>query len=199
MHICVDKSLEFSYHMFNCNCCKIWWMFFLWTLFVQLNIVANLLFACRFKMGYFCLFVQLNIVANLLFACRFKMGYFCFNLAIAPHTVQLNECVRSTSESIHQSYWNRRWYTADRKRFAALLRVRRVSGTVCDIALSHTRTGSKPCPMQNTIPVVFFQETCGIPNEKHTSLLRQPSVIPNKSQTVSNTCMCAKGLLNRLW
>ena len=35
------------------------------------------------------LFVQLNIVANLLFACRFKMGYFCFNLAIAPHTVKL--------------------------------------------------------------------------------------------------------------
>ena len=24
----------------------------------------------------------------------------------------------------------------------------------------------------------FLQETCGIPNEKHTSLLRQPSVIP---------------------
>ncbi len=51
----------------------------------------------------FCLFVQLNIVANLLFARRFKMGYFCFNLAIAPHTVQLSECVRSTSESIRQS------------------------------------------------------------------------------------------------
>ena len=61
-----------------------------------------------FKMGYFYLFLQLNIVANLLFACRFKMGHFCFNLAIAPHTVQLNECVRSTSESIHQSQWNRR-------------------------------------------------------------------------------------------
>ena len=125
MHICVDKSLEFSYHMFNWNCCKIWWMFFLWTLFVQFNIVVNFLFACRFKMGYFCLFVQLNIVANflyacrfknryiylffqlnivanLLFACRFKMVYF-FNMAIAPHTVQLNECVRSTSESIRQS------------------------------------------------------------------------------------------------
>ena len=72
-------------------------------LFVQLNIVANLIFACRFKMGYFCLIVQLNIVANLLFACRLKMGYFCFNLAIAPHMVQLNECVRSTSERICQS------------------------------------------------------------------------------------------------
>ena len=120
MHICVEKSLEFSYHMFNCNCCEIWWMFFLWTLFVQLNNVANLIFACRFK-----------------------MGYFCFNLAIAPHTVQLNECARSTLESIRQSYWNRWWYTADRKRFAALLRVRRFSRTVCDIALSHTRTGSE--------------------------------------------------------
>ena len=72
-------------------------------LFVQLNIVANLLYACRLQMGYFCLFVQLNIVVNLLFACRFKMGYFCFNLAIAPHTVQLNECVQSTLESIRQS------------------------------------------------------------------------------------------------
>ena len=148
MHICVDKSLEFSYHMFNCNCCEIWWMFFLWTLFVQLNIVVNLLFACRFK-----------------------MGYFCFNLAIAPHTVQLNECVRSTSESIPQSYWNRRWYTADRKRFAALLRVRTFSGTICDIALSHTRTGSKPCPMQNTIPGVIFSGNVWDPKRKaHVTL-----------------------------
>ena len=61
--------------------------------------MANLRFACRFKMEYFCLFVQLNIMVNLLFVCRFKMGYFCFNLAIAPHTVQLNECVRSTSRA----------------------------------------------------------------------------------------------------
>ena len=29
----------------------------------------------------------------------------------------------------------------------------------------------------------FFQETCGIPNKKHTSLLPQSSVIHNKSQT----------------
>ena len=167
--------------------------------FVQLNIVVNLLSACRFKMRYFWLFVQLNIVANFLFACRFKMGYFCFNLAIAPHTIQLNEYVRSTSESIRQTYWKRRWYTSERKRFAALLRVRRFSETVCDIALSHTRTRSKPCTMQNTIPVVIFTENGGIPNEKHTSFLQQPSVIPNKSQTVCRTWMCAKGLLNRLW
>ena len=76
MHICVDKSLEFSYHMFNCNCCEIWWMFFLWTLFVQLNIMANLLFACRFKMGYICLIVQSNIVANFLFHADSKCDIF---------------------------------------------------------------------------------------------------------------------------
>ena len=155
--------------MFNCNCCEIWWMFFLWTLFVQLNIVANLLFACRFKMGYFCLFVQLNIVpnllfacrfkmwyfclfvqlnivANLLFACRFKMGYFCFNLAIAPHTVQLmivcDPLGKHTSIIAEPSVIHSR-----SQMICSATSVRRVSGTICDIALSHTRTRSKPCPM----------------------------------------------------
>ena len=66
---------------------------FLFVCSIEYSGEFDLLFACRFKMGYFCLFVQLNIVAKLLFACRFKMGYIDFNLAIAPHTVQLNECV----------------------------------------------------------------------------------------------------------
>ena len=37
------------------------------------------------------------------FCMPIQNGIFLLNLAIAPHTVQLNECVRSTSESIHQS------------------------------------------------------------------------------------------------
>ena len=91
MHICVDKSLEFSYHMFNCNCCKIWWMFFLWTLFVQLNIVANLFFACWFKLGYFCLFVQLNIVVNLLFCMPVQNAIFF--ICSVEYCVQFALCV----------------------------------------------------------------------------------------------------------
>ena len=44
-------------------------------------------------------------------------------------------------------------------------------GTVCDIALSHTRTGSKPCPMQNTIPVVIFSGNVWDPKRKaHVTL-----------------------------
>ena len=40
-----------------------------------------------------------------------------------------------------------------------------------DIALSHTRTGSKPCPMQNTIPVVFFSGNMWDPKRKaHVTL-----------------------------
>ena len=105
--------------------------------------------------GIFLFICSIEYCGEFAFRMPIQNGIF-FNLAIAPHTVQLNECVWSTSESIRQLYWNRQWYTADCKRFAVLLHVCCFSGTVCDIALSHTGTGSKPCPMQNTIPIVFF-------------------------------------------
>ena len=39
------------------------------------------------------------------------------------------------------------------------------------IVLSHTRTGSKPCPMQNTIPVVIFSGNVWDPKRKaHVTL-----------------------------
>ena len=59
-------------------------------------------FCVPIQNGIFLFICSIEYCGKFDFCVPIQNGIF-FNLAIALHTVQLNECVRSTSESIRQS------------------------------------------------------------------------------------------------